>query len=237
MRNALPWVTFLLGILLATGYFELRNSVQERALDANPSAGAASAPLPPRAADVGERVDEPQWRAEVSAPQEANAAQHDESSSAQTPVADRSEVTERYPDAPGVPGQLPFEYGSLAERAWLLRRALRDLADLGEGDAALTKAGLEALPLAIGAHLTMDGRAIPRERNSPLPKWGADEYLFVSQGSTFVFKRHEFPEYDLYRAAIDAGHEADWTKLGDRDLWFQQVRLFLETAILRMEAR
>ena len=111
---------------------------------------------------------------------------------------------ERYPDAPGTPGHLPFASGSLEERAWILRRALRDLQDLGETNAAVEKAGNEILPTALGAILDLQGRGIEVQIGTTrFPRIGDDEYLFQSQTKYFVIKRFEFPEYETYRNYID----------------------------------
>lgn len=151
------------------------------------------------------------------------------------PAESTPETYERYPDAPGTPGQLPFASGSLEERIWLLRRALRDLDDLGTGDHAIEKAGYEILGTAVGGILDAQGRGIelpPGKQRIPTAK--PHERVFKSQTKWFVFERFEFPEYDTFLTAMDADH--DWKLIGDRTEWLALVRARADDAITLMSA-
>ncbi len=167
-------------------------------------------------------------RAPVQAPAVTNTATDP------TPVAAAPLVEERYPDAPGTPGQLPFSSGSIEERAWILRRQMRDLQDLKGEHERFTKLGA-MLATGIGGILTLQGRQIevPQGR-FVMPRAADDEYVFKSQSQIFVFKKYEFPDYSLYHQALEA--DGDWTLLGDKEQWFERSHAWIEESIGMLEA-
>jgi hypothetical protein len=146
-------------------------------------------------------------------------------------------VAERFPKPPGIPGQLPFAHGSIEERAWILRRALHDLQHLEGINAQNHKMGDEMIPVAIGGLLDLQGRGIERGPGAfVVPKAANDEYVFMSQGKFFVFKRFEFPDYDLYRTAT-SGASDDWIALGPQALWLERTTAWMEEVAALLEAQ
>jgi hypothetical protein len=152
-------------------------------------------------------------------------------------VVEEKSIPERFPAPPGVPGQLPFESGSIEERAWILRRALHDLQEMKHVNQKINKMGDEMLPVAIGGILDLDGRGVLcGPGRSKMPRAGDQEWVFMSQNKYFVFRRHEFPDYDLYRAAKSEEGQ-DLTQLGDQEAWLSRTIDWIEGVAETLEAR
>lgn len=152
-------------------------------------------------------------------------------------VVEAKSIPERFPAPPGVPGQLTFESGSIEERAWILRRALHDLQKVKHVNQKINKMGNEMLPVAIGGILDLDGRGVLcGPGRSKMPRAGDQEWVFMSQNKYFVFGRHEFPDYDLYRAAKSEEGQ-DLTRLGDQEAWLSRTIDWIEGVAETLEAR
>ena len=138
-------------------------------------------------------------------------------------------------DEPSVAGELSFAHGSLEDRVWILRRALQELEGLGNSDRAVEKLGYEMLPTAVGGILDAQGRGIDQPQGKH--KWpvaNENQRVILSQSKYFVFERFEFPEYETFLAALDAG--TDWTVLGDRGDWISLARTRVDDALVLMQA-
>lgn len=217
MKALLPLVAVLLALGVAWLTFANRvSSPPDETSRALLTQTSAPSPRSPAA---------PTDRSESPVSTYSSAAEQSVAGDAGTPSGD-----ERYPDAPGVPGKLPFASGSIQERAWLLRRSLRDLQDTGTQDERVQRAGYEILSTAIGGLLDIQGRGRKLGVGEGIPTIPDDEFGFVSQGKFFSFKRFEFPDYALFRAAADPT-PPDFARLRGDTEWMARVDAFARDAI------
>ena len=58
----------------------------------------------------------------------------------------------------------------------------------------------------------------------------------MSQNHYFVFRQHEFPDYDIHRAARSE-EKQDLTQLGDQEAWLARTTDWIEGVAETFEAR